>query len=142
MIHVNAIMISVVVALLARRIETDRDLLVPTVFLLVVNLVVVFLSVNSMRGTGEQVAGEDARVLGSNLISFLNEKPLPLSEYTTRMSEMVADAPEFQRRVLEHLYFARKVIQVRGKMLRLTYHVFIYGITLAVIGFVVVLARR
>jgi hypothetical protein len=142
MIHVNAIMISVVVALLARKIDTDRDLLVPTAFLLLVNLVVVFLSVNSMRAAKEKLPPEEAHVRDSNLISFLNETPVSLSDYTAGMTELVADAPQFQRRVIEHLYFARKILYERGKTLRLTYQVFLYGITLAVIVFVVVLARR
>jgi hypothetical protein len=142
MIHVNAIMISVVVALLGRRIHSERDLLVPAVFLLLVNLVVVFLSVNSMRNAKEKLTAEEARVRDSNLMSFFAEKPLSLSEYTAGMSELVADAPRFQRTVIEHLYFARKVILERGNTLRLTYQVFIYGITMAIVGFVVVLARR
>lgn len=142
MIHVNAIMISVVVALLGRRILTEHDLLVPSAFLLAVNLVVVFLSVNSMRAARTRLTAAEARARDCNLISFFNEEPISLSEYTTQMTELVADPPQFQRSVLEHLYFARKVIEDRGKTLRLTYHVFIYGITLAVLGFVVVLARR
>ena len=145
MIHVNAIMISVVVALLGRRIlgsGMEHDLLVPSAFLLLVNLVVVFLSVNSMRAARAKLTAEEARARDCNLVSFFNEEPISLSEFTTRMSELVADPPQFQRRVLEHLYFARKVIEDRGKTLRLTYHVFLYGITLAVLGFVVVLARR
>jgi hypothetical protein len=142
MIHVNAIMMSVVVALLARRIHTNQDLLVPTAFLLLVNLAVVFLSVNSMRTARAKVSVEEAHARDSNLMSFFNEKHLSLAEYTDGMSDLVADAPRFQRSVIEHLYFSRKVIQERGNTLRLTYHVFIYGITLAVAGFVIVLARR
>jgi pycsar effector protein len=142
MIHVNAIMISVVVALLARRIHTDHDLLVPTAFLLLVNLAVVLLSVNSMRTARAKLSAEEAHARDSNLMSFFNEKRLSLAEYTDGMSDLVADAPRFQRNVIEHLYFSRKVIQERGTTLRLTYQVFIYGITLAVAGFVIVLARR
>jgi hypothetical protein len=142
MIHVNAIMISVVVALLGRRIQTEHDMLVPAVFLLTVNLAVVLLSVNSMRAAKEKLPPEEASARDANLMSFFNEQPVSLSEYTARMSELVADPPQFQQKVLEHLYFARKIIDDRGKTLRLTYQVFIYGITLAVVGFVFVLARR
>ncbi len=142
MIHVNAIMISVVVALLGRRVLTDRDLLVPAAFLVLVNLVVVLLSVNSMRTAKEKLPAEEERLRDSNLISFFNETPTSLPDYTGRMSALLADPPQFQRSVIEHLYFARKIINARGKTLRLTYHVFIYGITLAVVGFLIVLARR
>jgi hypothetical protein len=142
MIHVNAIMLSIVVALLARRIQTERDLLFPTIFLLLVNLTVVFLSVNSMRATKKRLSGEVARARDQNLISFFNETPLSLSNYTEQMLALLADPPRFQRQVIEHLYFARDILDERGRALRITYAVFIYGIALAVLGFVVVFARR
>ena len=142
MVHVNAIMISIVVALLARRIQTDRDLLLPTVLLLSVNLAVVFLSLYSMRGGRRSLPAEEARVQDANLLVFTNETPASLSEYTEHMSGLVADPAQFQRRVLEHLYFIRKMLLRRAKALRLTYDVFIYGLTLAIVAFIVTLARR
>ncbi len=142
MIHVNAIMISITVALLARKIETERDLLWPAVLLLAVNLLVVFLSINSMRVEKRRTSAEAIRMRDANLLALMNEVPLTLSEYTDRMSTLVADPPEFQRKVLEHLYFVRAELIGRGKSLRLTYAVFLYGIALAVVAFVVVLARR
>jgi hypothetical protein len=142
MIHVNAIMISVVLALLSRRIETDRDLLLPAVFLLSVNLMVVLLSISSMRAAKVKMSAEEALARDANVLSFFNEKPVSLSDYSKQMCELVADAPLFQQKVVEHIYFTRNLLAQRGKALRLTYSVFIYGITLAVVGFVVVLARR
>src|SRR5437868_5170458 len=49
MIHVNAIMISIVIGLLLRHFDSERYLLVPTVVLLTVNLVAIFVSIYSMR---------------------------------------------------------------------------------------------
>jgi hypothetical protein len=142
MIHVNAIMMSIVVALLSRRIQTERDFLLPTALLLSVNLAVVFLSLYSMRAGRRSLPAEEARVHDANLLAFTNETPASLSEYTEHMSGLVADPAQFQRRVLEHLYFIRKMLSRRAKALRLTYDVFIYGLTLAIVAFIVTLARR
>ena len=142
MVHVNAIMISIVVALLARRIQTERDLLVPTALLLCVNLTVVFLALYSMRAGRRNLPAEEARVRDANLIAFTNETHVSLSEYTEHMSGLVATPALFQRKVLEHLYFTRKMLVKRGKGLRLTYDVFIYGLTAAIVAFMVALARR
>jgi hypothetical protein len=142
MLHVNAIMLSIVVALLARRIQTERDLLLPTVFLLLVNLAVVFLSIHSMRTARKRFSAEAARARDQSLISFFNENPVSLSDYTQQMIELVADPLRFQRSVIEHLYLVREMLRERGRALRLTYAVFLYGITLAIAGFVVVFARR
>lgn len=142
MIHVNAIMISITVALLARRIETEKDLLWPAVLLLVVNLLVVFLSINSMRVERRRTSAEARRMRDANLLALMNEVPLSSSEYTERMAALLADPRDFQQKVLEHLYLVRTELIGRGRSLRLTYAVFLYGIALAVVAFVVVLARR
>lgn len=142
MIHVNAIMMSLVLALLARRIEAEPDLLAPTVFLLLVNLAVVFISINSMRAAKERLSEAEARLRDANVISVSNDTRLSLAEFTGQMEQLIADPRQFQRKVLEHLYFARVISHQRSKALRLTYRVFLYGITIAVIGFVVVMARR
>jgi hypothetical protein len=148
MIHVNAIMMSIVVALLARRIHTERDLLFPTVLLLCVNVTVVFLAIYSMRAGRRGLFGRsslsaaEAREHDANLLALTNETTLSLSEYSQRMSELLADPAQFQRRVIEDLYFGRRVLVERGKTLRLTYGIFIYGVTLAIVAFVVTVMRR
>ncbi len=148
MIHVNAIMMSIVVALLARRIHTERDLLFPTVLLLCVNVTVVFLAMYSMRAGRRGLFGRsslsaaEAREHDANLLALTNETTLSLSEYSQRMSELLADPAQFQRRVIEDLYFGRRVLVERGKTLRFTYGIFIYGVTLAIVVFVVTVMRR
>jgi predicted metal-dependent HD superfamily phosphohydrolase len=149
MIHVNAIMTSIVVALLARRIQTDRDLVLPTVLLLCVNLTVIFLAIYSMRAGGRRarlgtrtLSPEEIRVHDSNLLAATNESRVSLSEYRAQMSALLADPEQFQRKVIEHLYLGREELVARGKALRITYSVFLYGITLALLAFVMVLVRR
>src|SRR5438067_463175 len=61
MIHVNAIMISIVIGLLLRRLESERYLIVPTLFLLTVNLVAIFVSIYSMRSARSSLAREEAQ---------------------------------------------------------------------------------
>jgi pycsar effector protein len=144
MIHVNAIMISVVVALLAGRIETDRDLLLPTVLLLCVNVTVVLLAIYSMRGgrRAPMLSAEEADAHDANLLTFTNHTPVSLSDFTERMNGFLTDPQDFQRKVIENLYFGRRVLTRRAKALRLTYGVFMYGIAAAVLAFIVAMARR
>src|SRR5262249_54034047 len=63
MVHVNAIMISLIAALLLRNIESHRQLLVPTLLLLAVNLIVVVISILSLRvpRTHESVLGSEGK---------------------------------------------------------------------------------
>ncbi len=142
MIHVNAIMMSIVVALLARRIRTEQDLLLPTILLLGVNLVVVYIAIHSMRTPRPTLSGDEATVLDSNLLVFTNVKPVSLPEYAEQMGQFVADPDQYRRKVVEHLYFGRKYLLQRAKELKRTYQVFIYGVALAIVAFLLTLARR
>ncbi|HYY53608.1 MAG TPA: Pycsar system effector family protein, partial [Myxococcales bacterium] len=137
MIHVNAIMISAVVALLLRRIEEQRYLLAPTLVLLAVNLVVIFIAVYSMRferpaplrsGPGATVFGFDPRT--------------SMQQYEEGMGMLVADGPTMQKAMIEHLYVIRKMLNRRGQALKITYDVFIFGLALSLGVFAFVLIRR
>ena len=143
MVHVNAIMMSIAVALLARRIATERDLLLPTCVLLAVNLAVVFLAVHSLRAPRTtSLTGDEARRHQANVLAFTNEQPFSLSEYAAQMSRLATDPEHFQSQVVEHLYIGRKLLHDRTRALRRTYDVFMYGVALAMVAFVVTLARR
>ena len=142
MVHVNAIMLSIVVALLVRRLDVDRYLVVPTLLLLTVNMATIFVSIYSMRSARAKLAQEEARRHDTNFLVFSNDLPVSLAEYAERMNRLFADRPEFQRRMIEHMYFVRKLLADRARALRITYDVFIYGLALAIIAFAVALIRR
>src|SRR5207248_1237539 len=141
MIHVNAIMISFVIAPLLRRLDSERYLIVPTLFLLTVNLVAIFVSIYSMRSARSSLAHEEAQRHEANLLVFTNLEPVSLQEYLDRMNRLALDVPGLQKSMLEHLYFVRKLLVERQRALRITYDVFIYGLALSVLVFVVALLR-
>jgi Family of unknown function (DUF5706) len=140
MIHVNALMISAVVGLLLRRIETQRYLLAPTLVLLGVNLVVLFVAVYSMRlGRPPQIRGvpraEAAKV-------FMFDAEVSLAEYQEAMSQLALDGQTLQKAMIEQLYRGRTVMNQRARALRITYDVFIYGLALSLGVFGLVLIRQ
>ncbi len=139
MIHVNAIMISIVVGLLLRRLESERYLLLPTLLLLTVNVVVIFVSIYSMRSARSSLSGDDARTHDENLLTFTNDVPLTLQEYSARMNRLAQDAPSLQKAMFEELYFVRKMLMRRQRAMRLTYDIFIYGLALSIAAFAMAL---
>jgi HD superfamily phosphodiesterase len=142
MVHVNAIMISLIIGLLLRRLESERYLLPPTLVLLSVNLIVIFISIYSMRSARSSVLRQEERTHESNLLLFTNEVPLSLPDYVDRMKRITLDGPGLQNTMLEHLYFVRKMLLDRQRALRITYDVFIYGLALSIAVFAVALIRR
>jgi len=140
MIHVNAIMISLVVALILRKIDEHRNLIVPTIALLCVNLAVVFVSIYSMRAGRELRRFRDrdeVPVHQANLLITSNDAGVSMPEYLERMNGLVADPPALQKKLFEYLYFGRNLIIHRQKMLQVSYDIFIYGLAASLLLFTV-----
>ena len=140
MIHVNAIMISLVVALVLRKIDEHRNFIVPTIALLCVNLAVVFISIFSMRAGRELRRFRDKEeilVHDANLLLSTSNVKVSLPGYLERMDELVLDPPGLQRAFFECLYFGRNLLAHRAKMLQLTYDVFLYGLATSLVLFIV-----
>jgi hypothetical protein len=145
MIHVNAIMISLMVGLVLRKIEDYRHLLVPTLALIAVNLAVVILSILSMRA-GRVAVGrflrEEAPAYAANLLVVSDEENIRLPDYVARMNELLADTPALRKAMIEYVYFLRKLLIRRRQALQLTYDIFIYGLAISLVFFAVAIIRR
>ena len=139
MIHVNAIMISIIVGLLFRRVDSERYLIFPTLVLLTVNLIVIFVSIYSMRSARSTLRGEDARAHEQNLLAFTNDSSVTLSEYEARINHLALDVPALQKSMIEQMYFVRKMLLARQRAMRLTYDIFIYGLAISIVVFAIAL---
>ena len=148
MVHVNAIMISLIVALLLRHIDTHPHLLAPTLVLLAVNLVSVLISILSMRAPRslKRLVGhldeEGSAAHDKNLLLFANDLPMSRDQYREQMESLARDLPALRKARLEATYFTRRILNWRGHMLRLTYNVFLGGLFLAVFVFVIAALRN
>ena len=145
MIQVNAIMITLIVGLLLRRIEEYRALLMPTLLLLTVNLLTIFISIYSMRvgrSSLRRTLGSDAAAHDENLLMFSNDIPWSLEEYRGRMNRLASNWPALQQTLVEDLYFIRKLLLNRGKALAISYDVFTVGLALSVVAFAIAMIRR
>jgi hypothetical protein len=144
MINVNAIMITLVVGLLLRRVEEHRNLLLPTLVLLTVNLATILVSIYSMRSGRSglrRILGADAPVHDQNLLMFSNDTPWTLDEYQGRMNQLATNWPALQQTLVEDMYFIRKLLLDRAKALRVSYDLFIAGLAISLLVFAVAVIR-
>ncbi|MCW3118631.1 MAG: phosphohydrolase, partial [Chitinophagaceae bacterium] len=87
MIQVNSIIISVVISLLLRRLDENRNLQIPSIMLISVNLITIIFSVLATRpripnGTFNQADIDDKKV---NLLFFGNFYKMSLEDYASGM---------------------------------------------------------
>lgn len=139
MVHVNAIMISLVVGLLLRHIEANRNLLVPTLMMLTVNVGAILISIISMRvpRARRRILGVDPGEHDSNLLALANPMGITREQYFESMEALARDLPALRKAMIESTWYLRRMLQWRAQMLRLTYDVFLGGLVVTLIAFAV-----
>jgi len=139
MISVNAIVISLVISLLFRQIEKYHRLMIPSIMLLVINLVTIVFAILATRPVlprGE-FTSEDVKTKNVNLLFFGNFYNMQLEEYMSSMAKMMNDKEFLYESLVRDVYGQGIVLGRKYKLLRTSYNVFMFGLIVSVIAFVI-----
>jgi predicted metal-dependent HD superfamily phosphohydrolase len=139
LIQVNAIIISVLLSLLLRKIEDHTNLAIPATLLLTVNLVTIVFSILATRpqippGTFSKADLEEKKV---NLLFFGNFYRMSLEEYASGMLMMMDDKDFLYGSLIRDVYFQGIALGRKYRWLRLSYNVFMYGLIASVLAFLI-----
>lgn len=139
LIQVNSIIISVLLSLLLRKIEDHTNLAIPAILLLTVNLVTIIFSILATRphippGTFSKADLDEKTV---NLLFFGNFYKMSLSEYANGMLIMMDDRDFLYGSLIRDVYFQGIALGKKYRWLRLSYNVFMYGLILSVLAFLI-----
>jgi hypothetical protein len=139
MISVNAIIISVVLSLLLRRLEDMPQFLIPTLILLAVNITTIIFAVLATRPnlTKGYFTREDILAKKVNLLFFGNFHKVGLDDFDWGMKEMMKDRDYLYSSMIRDIYFLGKVLGRKYWLLRMSYSVFMYGLIAAVLAFAI-----
>lgn len=137
MLSVNAVIISITVSLMLPNYKSIPELIIPTVFLLLVCLLSIIFATLSTRPkvTRGTFTKEDVKAKKANLLFFGNFYNTPLEEFQWGMKEMMTDKDFLYGSLIRDLHSLGKVLNNKYRYLRLTYNIFMYGMILAVILF-------
>jgi predicted metal-dependent HD superfamily phosphohydrolase len=137
MISVNAIIISVVLSFMLRRLEDMPHLLVPTLILLVVNITTIIFAVLATRPnlTKGYFTRDDILQKKANLLFFGNFHKMGLEDFDWGMKEMMKDREYLYSSIIRDIYFLGKVLGWKYYLLRMSYSVFMYGLIIAILAF-------
>jgi hypothetical protein len=141
LISVNAIIISVILSVLLRRIEPGDFLLYPTLFLLIVASISLTLAIISTRPQGSKGMYSIAELQRkkTNLLFFGNFYRMPQYDYQTAMRLMMTDPDYLYGAMVKDIYFMGVAIAKKYRLTRIAYTVFMYGLIVAVGGFIAIL---
>ncbi len=138
LISVNAIIISVILSVLLRKIEVEPHLAIPTFIFLGFSVATIIVSIIATRPkvTQGRFSREDVLNKKTNLLFFGNFFRQTLEDYRWAMGTMLSDAEYLYGSLVEDIYFLGVVLGRKYKLIRIAYNLFMVGIIISVIAFV------
>ena len=142
LISVNAIIISVILSVLLRKIEVDRHLTIPTFVFLGFSVATIIIAIIATRPkiTKGDFSREDVLNKRTNLLFFGNFYNRSLEEYTWAMGTMMRDSDYLYGSMVQDIYHLGVVLGKKYKLLRTAYGLFMIGIIASVTAFTVAIA--
>ncbi len=142
MISINGIIISIVIASISPKIDSNPWLLIPTALLLMTSLGSMVYAVLSARPrvSKEVVTLEDVRANRANILFFGNFYTMEREEYVEGLEELMQDSERLYDNMARDVHGLGVVLAKKYKLLRVSYNIFMFGLILSVLSFIVVFA--
>ena len=139
LITVNAIIISVILGVLLRKLETDPYLIIPTLTFLTVAVSTIIISILATRPkiTQGTFLEEDILNKKTNLLFFGNFHKVDLAVYEKAMRSMMRDSDYLYSSIIKDIYFLGVAIAKKYRLLRIAYNIFMFGLIISVLAFAV-----
>jgi predicted metal-dependent HD superfamily phosphohydrolase len=139
LITVNSIILSAIISLVLRKLDTNSFIIIPTFMLLTVSVLSIIFSIISTRPSipeGIFSAGEiaDKKV---NLLFFGNFYKMKLDDYSAGMQQVMADKDLLYHTLIMDVYSQGVVLGRKYHQLRIAYNIFMFGLILSVLAFVI-----
>lgn len=138
LLTVNSIILSVVIAVLFRKLDSNEHLILPTIILttaVVATMVMAILSTIPKIPSGK-FSKHEIEQKTVNLLFFGNFYKMKLEDYNEGMQKVMADSEFLYGMLTKDVYSQGVVLGRKYKLLRYAYGIFMFGLVIAVIAFV------
>ncbi|EEI91031.1 HD domain protein [Sphingobacterium spiritivorum ATCC 33300] len=139
LLTVNSIILSMVIAVLLRKLDSNEHLVIPTIMLLsfsVSTMVVAILSTIPKVPPGV-FTQEEINKKTVNLLFFGNFYKMKLEEYKEGMNRVMDDSEFLYGMLTKDVYAQGVVLGRKYKLLRIAYAIFMLGLILSSISFLI-----
>jgi predicted metal-dependent HD superfamily phosphohydrolase len=142
MISVNSIIISIIVGALSTKLDTNPHLLLPMALLLFSCLAAMTFAILATRPnvTSGKFSREDIEAKRANLLFFGNFHNMRLPDFEWGMNQLINDSDYLYGSLIRDIYFLGVVLGKKYRLLRISYTVFMFGLIVSVLAFVVALS--
>ena len=131
LISINALILSIILGTVMSQLDKDPHLIYPTIMMLITNLISIAYAVFATR---PELAHGDRSV--ENLLFYGNFNEMDEAEYTNQLTALMYKGDELYRTIAKDTFYLGKTIDKKFKLLRKSFHVFLIGIVLSVVGFI------
>jgi len=141
LLSVSAIILSIALSTLFPKLDKADNyyLIYPTLFFLFITVITMVYSILSTRPkvTSGKFTKEDVVNKKVNLLFFGNFHKMPLEDFQEGMSQLMNDRDYLYKSLMKDLYFLGIVLEKKYRLLRIAYNIFMIGIIISVIAFVI-----
>jgi len=141
LLSVNAIIISIALSSIIPKLDSPKNmhLVIPTFIMLMSSVITIIFAILSTRPkvTSGFFTRDDVEAKKVNLMFFGNFYKMPLEDYDWAMNEMMKDRDYLYSTMIKDLYYLGLVLQRKYNLLRIAYNLFMVGIIITVISFVI-----
>jgi hypothetical protein len=140
MISINGIIISIIIASVAPKLDANPWLLVPTTLFLLGTLVSIIFAILAARPRvgSTHVDIHDLQHSKGNILFFGNFHILPESDFLEGMTNLIQDKTVLYESMIRDLYGLGKVLHKKFALLQVAYTSFMIALILGVTSFIAV----
>ncbi len=137
LISVNAIIISIIITMLAGRIGNMSHNIVPILLFLIICLITIIIAIMSTRPNVRNIKFSELDIEQKNvdLIFFGNFVKLSYEDYLKAFKDMMKDDEHLYSIMIKNQYSLGKILSKKFRLVKIAYNVFMIGIILTVIVF-------
>ena len=139
MISVNTLILTIIVSIMIRKLDTNPHLILPTALLTLTSLItlVYAILVTRPKVTSGIFTEEDVNQKKVNLLFFGNFHKMPLKDFNWGMKEMIKDKDFLYDNMISDFYYLGQVLGQKYQKLRVCYTIFMYGVIISVVAFAI-----
>lgn len=140
MISINGLIISIIIASISPKIDTNPWLLIPTTVILLGCLVSIIYAVISARPrvSSNLLNLDDVRSNRANILFFGHFSKLSEDDFVTGMTELMSNSTALYQNMIRDIYGLGKVLTRKFELLRISYTIFMIGLVLGITAFIIV----
>ena len=139
LISINAILLSIILGTLIRQLDSDPHLLVPVMMILLTNLISIVYAVIATRPAKRHSNPdpEAAPNYSNNLLFYGDYSNISEEQYIDGMNHLIDHGDELYNAISRDVYHTGKILQTKFKFLRVSFNVFMFGLILSVLAFLI-----